>query len=269
MDAAAAAAFVVHPFASRLPTPRDPRRAALMSSIEVSEEDGVRYLHFGTHWIQGAMRIARPWSLELEYTRDMMFPLLWHTGALWPRNALVIGLGAASLTRFLYRYRPHASQTVLEIDPAVVNVAQQCFKLPDEKPRLRIEIGDGADYVLASDRQFDWILVDGFDADGHAGALDTLPFYCNCLARLAERGVMSVNLLTYRHGLRGSLQRLRAAFGDRVLALPACDSGNVIAIASAGAPVVKSAHDLKLSARKLRAQTRLDLSPTLARLAKV
>ncbi|MEP7062594.1 MAG: spermidine synthase, partial [Betaproteobacteria bacterium] len=29
-------------------------------SIEVSEEDGVRYLHFGTHWIQGAMRIARP-----------------------------------------------------------------------------------------------------------------------------------------------------------------------------------------------------------------
>ena len=240
-----------------------------MASIDISEEAGVRYLHFGSHWIQGAMRIARPWSLELEYTRDMMFPLLWHTGALWPRNALVIGLGAASVTRFLYRYRPHASQTVLEIDPAVVNVAQQCFKLPEEKPRLRIEIGDGADYVLASDRQFDWILVDGFDAKGRAGALDTLPFYCNCLARLAEHGVMSVNLLTYRHGLRGSLERLRAAFGDRVLALPACESGNVIAIASAGAPVTKSAHELKLAARKLRVETRLDLSPTLARLAKV
>ncbi len=41
-------------------------------SIEISEERGVRYLHFGSHWIQGAMRVARPWALELEYTRDMM-----------------------------------------------------------------------------------------------------------------------------------------------------------------------------------------------------
>ena len=47
----------------------------------VSEEDGVRYLHFGSRWIQGAMRIARPFALELPYTRDMMFPLLLRTGA--------------------------------------------------------------------------------------------------------------------------------------------------------------------------------------------
>ncbi|MEO8165898.1 MAG: spermidine synthase, partial [Betaproteobacteria bacterium] len=46
-----------------------------MPSIRINEEEGVRYLQFGAHWIQGAMRIRRPWSLELEYTRDMMFPL--------------------------------------------------------------------------------------------------------------------------------------------------------------------------------------------------
>jgi spermidine synthase len=40
-----------------------------MASIEISEERGVRYLHFGSPWVQGAMRIARPWALELEYTR--------------------------------------------------------------------------------------------------------------------------------------------------------------------------------------------------------
>ena len=44
--------------------------------IEVSEEAGVRYLHFGSDWVQGAMRIARPWSLELDYTREMMTCLL-------------------------------------------------------------------------------------------------------------------------------------------------------------------------------------------------
>lgn len=44
--------------------------------IEISEEAGVRYLHFGTPWIQGAMRIARPWQLELDYTKEMMASLL-------------------------------------------------------------------------------------------------------------------------------------------------------------------------------------------------
>ena len=235
-------------------------------SIEVSEEEGVRYLHFGTHWIQGAMRIARPWSLELDYTREMMFPLLLNDGN-WPRSALVIGLGAASVTRFLYRYFPRTSQTVIELDPAVINVAQQHFRLPEERARLRIEIGDGADYVMTSERQFDWILVDGFDARGRAGALDTLPFYCNCLARLTDRGIVSVNLLTYRHGLRGSLARMRAAFGEHMRALPACDSGNVIAVASGGAPLARTPKALLAAARKLRAGTRLNLAPTLLRMA--
>lgn len=236
-------------------------------SIEVSEEDGVRYLHFGTHWIQGAMRVARPWSLELDYTREMMYPLLLREPGTWPRSALVIGLGAASVTRFLHRYFPRTAQTVVELDPVVINVAQQYFRLPGECARLRIEIGDGADYVIASDRRFDWILVDGFDAKGRAGVLDSLPFYCNCLARLTDRGVVSVNLLTWRHGLRGSLERMRAAFGEQVLALPACDSGNVIAVASGGAPLGKPAKALMHAAKRLRADTRLDLAPTLARIA--
>ena len=38
-------------------------------NIDISEEAGVRYLHFGSSWIQGAMRIARPFALELDYTR--------------------------------------------------------------------------------------------------------------------------------------------------------------------------------------------------------
>ena len=29
------------------------------NSIDVSEAAGVRYLHFGSEWVQGAMRIAR------------------------------------------------------------------------------------------------------------------------------------------------------------------------------------------------------------------
>lgn len=237
----------------------------MATSIEVSEEEGVRYLHFGSRWIQGAMRIARPNALELEYTRDLMFPLLLRSGA-YPKSVLVVGLGAASVTRFLAKHRPRAAQTIVEIEPAVVAAARAHFKLPPESPRLAIEIGDASDFVQRTTRTFDLILVDGYDAGGRTGRLDSLPFYCNCLARLSERGVLAANLLTRNHGAKGSLDRLRAAFDGRALALPKCASGNVVMLAAAGAPIAVEGVELTRRARHLRAETHLDLTPTVRRL---
>ena len=39
--------------------------------IDISEEAGVRYLHFGSDWIQGAMRIRSPRKLELANQREL------------------------------------------------------------------------------------------------------------------------------------------------------------------------------------------------------
>ena len=86
-------------------------------AIDISEEGGVRYLHFGSDWVQGAMRIARPWSLELAYTREMMAGLLLRDLADWPRRALLVGLGAGSLAKFIYRNLPSCRITVVEINP--------------------------------------------------------------------------------------------------------------------------------------------------------
>jgi len=232
-------------------------------SIEVSEERGVRYLHFGSSWIQGAMRIARPAALELEYTRDMMFPLLLRSGGVWPRSVLLIGLGAASLTRFLHKHRPRAAQTVVEIEPAVIDAARQYFKLPPESARLRITIADGSDYMQAADRRFDLVLVDGYDAKARTGMLDSLPFYCNCQAHLASRGVLAANLLT--RGQRGSFDRLRAAFEGRAIALPKTSNGNLVMVAAAGEKVELSDRELLQRARRLRYETGLNLVTTAKR----
>jgi spermidine synthase len=235
-------------------------------SIDVSEEEGVRYLHFGSSWIQGAMRIARPNALELEYTRDMMFPLLLRSGSAWPRSVLSIGLGAGSLIRFLTKHRPRAAHLVVEIEPDVIAAARHHFKLPAEGPRLRITIGDGADYLQAADRDFDLILVDGYDAKGKTGMLDTLPFYCNAQAHLSARGVLAANVVTRSHGVRGSLDRIRAAFEGRAIALPKCASGNVVLVAAYGDRIEIARNDLAKRARRLRQDTHLDLVPTVTRL---
>jgi spermidine synthase len=236
-----------------------------MASIEISEESGVRYLHFGSEWVQGAMRIARPWSLELEYTRAMMMALLLR-GARWPASALQVGLGSASTTRFLYRYRPRTRMTVVEIVPEVVAAARQFFKLPDDTDRLGVEIGDGYEYMATQRRRFDFIVVDGFDAAGRMGMLDTAPFYLNCRERLSAHGVMAINLLTGRRGSHASLDRIRSAFDDRVLVLPRCAAGNTVALAAVGAAIHVSFEQLRKGARTLRSETGLDLEPTVDRL---
>lgn len=234
--------------------------------IQVSESSGVRYLHFSSHWIQGAMRVARPWALELDYTREMMAALLLRPDPDWPRSALLIGLGAGSLTKFLHRHRPAAQLTVVEIEPDVIHVARQHFKLPAEDERLRIVLDDGAAYVAASKQRFDLILVDGFDENARTGMLDTLPFYLNCKARLSGSGLLVTNLLSKRRGARKSLERIEEAFDGRALAFPSCDSGNVVAFAATGAPVDHAMGELKAAAKDLKAQTDLNLQPTLSRL---
>ncbi len=235
--------------------------------VDISEEAGVRYLHFGSEWIQGAMRIARPWALELDYTREMMASLLLRPEPEWPRSVLLIGLGAASLTKFLYRHRPQAKLTVVEIEPRVVAAARQFFKLPDDPKRLKIEIADGVEWLADNDRSFDLILVDGFDADARAGALDTLPFYRACRAHLSEGGLLSVNLLGRNRGFKASVERIGRAFDGRAMVFPSCDQGNAIAFAATGEPIRQPLTDLRTLALALRKETGLNLLPTLARLS--
>lgn len=239
----------------------------MATPIQISEDAGVRYLHFGSDWIQGAMRISRPWALELDYTREMMAALLLRPEPDWPRKALLIGLGAASLTKFLYRHRPKAKLTVVEIEPAVVAAARQYFKLPEDPRRLRIEIADGVEWLAASDETFDLILVDGFDADARAGGLDTLPFYRACRAHLSDAGLLSVNLLGRNRGFKASVERVKKAFDNRAMVFPSCDHGNAIVFAAAGEPVRTTLSELSLQSLALRRQTGLNLLPTLARLA--
>lgn len=243
---------------------RDQRQTSC--SVDISEKSGVRYLHFGSEWIQGAMRIARPWALELAYTRELMAGLLLLEAPHWPRNALQIGLGAGSVSKFMYRHLPESRLTVVEINPQVEFVARQYFKLPDDPLRLDVIIEDGADYMLRGTRQFDYILVDGFDADAKAGPLDTLPFYQACRSRLTENGLLAVNLLGKNKGFKASIERIEEAFDKRVIAFPSCDSGNIIAFASAGSPIFTTLHAMRDKAERLKTETGLDLLPTIGRL---
>lgn len=211
------------------------RRASAPASAEiaVSEEDGVRYLHFGTVWVQGAMRIRRPWDIELDYLRHMM---AWQLFVDAEGEILQLGLGAGTLAKYAWRHLPRTRVTVVEIDPAVLAVARQHFRLPPEDDRLEIVIGDGAQYVARrrSQGRFRVIQVDAYDAEANGPVLGGRAFYEACAQALAEPGVLVVNLFGMHASLRGHLDDLVAVFGSRVQLLPPVDAGNVIALAFTG-----------------------------------
>ena len=235
-------------------------------SIEVSEEAGVRYLHFGTDWIQGAMRVARPWSLELDYTREMMAGLLLRPGEDWPARALIIGLGAGSITKFLHRYRPAARLDVVEINPEVVAVARHAFRLPDDDGHLSVHRADGVAFVENTRTRYDWILVDGFDHRARAGALASEAFYRDCRKRLSQRGLLVANMFGRSRNYDAQFAHLATAFGGRAIAFPSGDHGNVIAFAASGEPISADWTSLRTEADALHRATGLRLQPTVVRL---
>ena len=247
-------------------------------SIEASEEAGVRFLHFGSEWVQGAMRIARPYALELEYTREMMGCLLLRADSDWPKKILQVGMGAASLTKFWHRYFPNTLQTSVEINPAVVAMAYQSFKLPRDEARIDIQIADGVAWMKEAQdtrqgkkdsHKFDCIMVDGYDHNARFGALGTEAFYRDCRARLSKRGLLVLNLFGRAHGYRSQIDNLRVAFDNRVLALPPVEGGNAIAFAAVGEAITVDSQGLRIEADRVYKATGLKLMPTIARIEQV
>lgn len=233
--------------------------------IDIREQDGLRTLRFESACMQGAMRIADPWGLVLEYTQVMMTALLLRDAA-FPRRVLLIGLGAGSLTKFLYRYVPHSHLTAVEIEPRVVTAARDQFSLPDDSARLQVVVGDGVAFVRDSDESYDLIMVDGFNAHSHPGDLNTRPFYESCRERLSGQGVLAVNLIGLSQRYKGGFAYIEAAFDGRAVLLPKCRSGNTIAFAASGEPINLTLDQLKGRAQAMEEQTGLNLSSMLAQM---
>ena len=233
--------------------------------IDIREEAGVRFLHFGTEWVQGAMRLRTPHALELPYTREMMAGLLMRE-APWPRRVLSIGLGAGSLAKFIHRQLPDAQHTVVEIEPRVLAIARQYFRFPADDERLQVHLEDGLVFMAQTDERWDLILLDAYDHDVRPGPLNTISFYASLREHLSDTGLLSINLFNRSRRYDGTIARIDYAFAQRALAFASADKGNYIAFAAAGQPVDVSAAELRARAIALKAATGLDLRPTVNRL---
>ena len=216
--------------------PYDGGRKPRFAPVTFSEEGGVRYLHFGTEWVQGAMRLRQPDKIELEYSQQMMAWLLFMDP---PKKLAQLGLGTGSLTKFSHRYLPKTHTQAVELNPAVVVAARTMFALPPDDKRLSVIETDAWEYVndAANHGTLGALQVDLYDATARGPVLDSAAFYRACRDCLGKLGVVTVNLFGDHPSFRRNMKQLAVAFDNRVLALPEIHDGNRIAIAFSGPPL--------------------------------
>ncbi|GAB7539588.1 spermidine synthase [Burkholderia sp. 22PA0099] len=209
--------------------PRKPRFAP----VTFSEERGVRYLHFGTEWVQGAMRLSKPLALELEYAQQMMAWLLFLDT---PERIVQLGLGTGALTKFAHAYLPRARVEAVELNPAVIVAAHTMFAMPHDDERLTVHEADAWDFVNdpANRGTVGALQIDLYDATARGPVLDSVAFYRAARACLDEAGVAVINLFGDHPSFVRNMKHLNAAFEQRVIALPEVHDGNRIAFAFSG-----------------------------------
>ena len=230
----------------------------LMEPVTFSEMGGVRYLHFGTDLIQGAMRIRDPDEIYLEYNQQMMAWLLFLETKPGMRIAQ-LGLGTGALAKFQHRYCPAVKTTVVELNPAVIVAARSMFLTPGDDRRLETLQEDAKTFVKTkkNKHQFDAVQVDLYDAICDGPAASSLEFYQGCYNILKEPGVMTVNLFSRHKSFDINLRNICEAFDDRVLLFPESHDCNVVAIAFKGPKLEAQWSDVAKRAKVISAKTGL------------
>lgn len=175
------------------------------------------------------MDIREPFALDLEYTQLMMGFLLYNPR---PKTLVMIGLGGGSIAKYCYANLPQTSIRVVEINPHVIALRDD-FCIPPDDDRFRVLLDDGAAFVRKPPKQFNVLLVDGFDVDGLPSRLSSLRFYEDCFNALMPGGIMVVNL-HFGKNYAQAVGRIQQSFLNCFLEVPEREGSNCIVFARKG-----------------------------------
>jgi spermidine synthase len=206
----------------------------VLPEVNFSDEGPVRHLHLGSEWIQGSMLMDAPTVLVHEYIQRMMAWLLFMDPATAAkRQALQLGLGAGSLTKFCHK-ELRMKTTAIELNPMVLHACRGWFKLPLDNARMQVVLGDASQEIKLPRWQgaVDALQVDLYDEEAAAPVLDTEAFYADCRNVLTDEGCMTVNLFGRTSSYAKSVDKMAAAFGrDALWAFKSTREGNTVVMA--------------------------------------
>jgi spermidine synthase len=171
------------------------------SRIRVTKDKGVRTLWFvpesGEPIVESMVDMDKPHELLVPYTRYMFTSYF-----IRPKQTkvLIVGLGGGAMIHFLKHYDPQVKIDVVEIDPAVVKIAEKYFAIRNGG-NVGIITQDALEYLKSTGEHYDVIYMDAFlkpsDATDKSGVplrLKTIQFYKDIQKKLTENGLVVYNV---------------------------------------------------------------------------
>jgi spermidine synthase len=189
-------------------------------------KEGRRCLLFSkTQGIQSSMFLNDPAKLDLIYTKSMTAALALHPA---PKSVLLVGLGGASLPKFIQKNYPDLKLDIVDIDPDVVKVCQAWFEFKPAK-NTRVIVMDGRMFLKRATETYDIIMLDAYAGDRIPFHMTTQEFVALVKTRLAPGGLVATNL--WEHQINrfytSECKTYQAAFPQTYLC-KCTNSGNVI-----------------------------------------
>jgi len=188
------------------------------SKIRILREKNVRTLGFvresGDVITESMVDLDKPHEMLITYTRHMFLSYLYRPKQ---ERVLIVGLGGGAMVHFLQKYDPKLKVDVVEIDPAIVKIADKFFNVRGGG-NVTIITRDALDYLAKTDARYDVIYMDAFlkpsagtDGNGIPLHLKTVQFYKDIQKKLTANGVVMFNVHPSEH-VQDDLKNIRAAF---------------------------------------------------------
>lgn len=165
-------------------------------------------------------------------------------------RALMLGGAAYSYPKYYLTTHPQATMDVVEIDPAVTDLARRYFALPDN-PRLHIFHQDARIFLNTATTHYNAIFVDAFNSDTIPFHLTTREAVAGTKRLLTTNGLVVMNIIA---SMQGDASRFLwaeyATYREQYPAVtvyqvdpttPLTQTQNIILIAHTGIPTVIAA----------------------------
>lgn len=190
----------------------------------VIEDNDFRALKFDEFYEQSKMRISEPHVPVFNYIKAMLLGT-----ALTPcEDVLILGLGGGSLVRTLYYLNSQTRMTVIEIRPAVIELAFQYFAMP-ATPLLTMVCDDAKTYIQKNNKPYDVIFADLYWAMRMDPMQAKRQFVEACKSQLHPHGWLVINYEQHAD-IDNKLIRLFYRHFEDVL-LCAIPNGNAVLLA--------------------------------------
>jgi len=224
----------------------------LATGIQVREQGGLRWMHFGGDAIQAMLVLGDPVRPIIPYQINMLVALLLNPD---PGSLLNLGLGGGSFERFFSAFMPVLSLTSVELNPDVIQLQRDYFSIPGSASVIQSDAGS---YLSSCAESYDVILCDIFEQTDIPSSLGQDSFYADAFRLLTTNGVLAINLLPHTEAeLLNILLAVRSSF-DHLLLLDLPDFKNILLFCLKQDPPGPS--QLEQRAEALITNTGIDLS---------